>query len=137
MTDLASLTHRFWSYVPVCRHGRSCRRCCWDWQGHRLPQQYGQLNVDGHSMPAMRLALILAHGAELLPLSHGSYPRLFALHRCDRPPCVNPAHGFWGTHGDNVRDERVKYHAFIARRVQMTRQDLDRLARRSAQLLLT
>lgn len=38
----------------------------------------------------------------------GPLGRLQVLHRCDNPPCMNPAHWFVGTPGDNARDRAAK-----------------------------
>ena len=37
-----------------------------------------------------------------------------ALHRCDRPECVNPRHLYWGTHQNNSDDAWARNRMPIA-----------------------
>lgn len=76
---------------------------CWVWAGarDRRPRHgYGITRVDGRNVGAHRVAWELTHG----PIPSGQH----VLHRCDNPPCVNPAHLFLGTHQDNMRDMMAK-----------------------------
>lgn len=86
---------RFW--VLVQKGGPSE---CWPWLGCRAgyaPHQYGRFRLDGRMQPAHRLAKVMADGEP-------SAANLLACHSCDNPLCVNPAHIFWGTQTDNMRD---------------------------------
>ena len=74
---------------------------CWEWLGARGTRGYGRLTIArGRAPLAHRIAFHLAHGA--VP-SH-----LCVMHKCDHPPCVNPAHLSLGTHRDNVHDRDRK-----------------------------
>ena len=86
---------RFWSRVDKTS-GLGPTGECWEWQGkitHHFG--YGKVTINGNTEMVHRAAWIL---------SKGIYPRLFILHSCDNPRCVNPAHLREGTKKDNSQD---------------------------------
>jgi HNH endonuclease len=83
---------RFWELVDQS----AGLDACWPWMGTRNPSGYGKLRLQGshHDSLAHRYAYELTYGAA---------PE-FVLHRCDNPPCCNPAHLVSGSPAANVRD---------------------------------
>lgn len=73
---------------------------CWQWTGARRTAGYGVIWHRGRSISTHRAAWELAYGA--IPLG------LCVLHWCDDPTCVNPAHLFLGTKGENCADRSAK-----------------------------
>lgn len=69
---------------------------CHEWLGARNRRGYGNINVDGKSLKAHRVAWELYLGT----IPDG----LCVLHKCDNPPCINPEHLFLGTRQDNIDD---------------------------------
>lgn len=94
---LQALTERFWAKVQ-----KGEPDSCWLWTGACYLSGYGKLyagRVDGKMLAhyAHRLSWELDHGHPVPDAGK-------ILHRCDNPPCVNPAHLYLGTPADNARD---------------------------------
>lgn len=82
-------------------HNAGADDACWLWLGPCVTAGYGQLYHKGENLYAHRYALAIKLGR---PLETGEQ----ALHRCDAPGCVNPAHLFVGTNTDNYKDRVAK-----------------------------
>ena len=73
---------------------------CWPFTGGCNHARYGRVRYQRHRWIAHRLAWTL---------TNSPIPRdMFVLHRCDNPPCCNPAHLFLGTQTDNMQDMTAK-----------------------------
>lgn len=70
---------------------------CHLWQAGRDPLGYGHFRVGKRRVSAHRITYALAFG--FIPAG------LVVRHRCDNPPCCNPAHLRIGTDADNNRDK--------------------------------
>lgn len=70
---------------------------CWEWNGRRDRQGYGQTWFGGRNRKVPKLAYEGWCGEVA--------PGLVVRHRCDNPPCLNPDHLLLGTPADNARDK--------------------------------
>jgi hypothetical protein len=92
---LLDTPEKFWAQMDRRENG------CWEFIGTRTPKGYGLFEVYGKRSYAHRHALELAKGQSPSPDS-------VAMHKCDNPPCCNPAHLKWGTQLKNIADAKRK-----------------------------
>jgi len=91
MASVAALKRLIKGRVKVTAAG------CWEWQGARNGNGYGQCRVGPKVWTVHRLAFTLWRG----PIGRG----LFVRHKkCNNPPCCNPRHLLTGWHEDNTND---------------------------------
>ena len=84
---------------------------CWPWKLSRWKRGYGYLRRGGKALTASRVAWELTHGP--IP-SNADGSKRWVLHRCDNPPCCNPAHLFLGDAQINVDDMIAKGRAWFS-----------------------
>lgn len=86
----------FWSKVMKAGPNE-----CWVWVAARHRQGYGTFSRTGFpERKAHRASWVIHFG--VIPAG------MCVLHRCDNPPCVNPAHLFLGTQQTNIQDMDAK-----------------------------
>lgn len=91
----SELAARFWSHVAIDANDK-----CWEWTAYRDDYGYGKVCVAAKQWQSHRYAYTLEHG----PIP----PGMFVCHKCDNPPCCNPAHLFLGTCAENNKDCAAK-----------------------------
>ena len=95
LPSLMKTVHEFW----LCVDRSGGPDACWPWTGFIGTWGYGQVVTYGTTRNASAVAYEIEHGS--LPTNR------IACHKCNNPPCCNPAHLYAGTHQDNADDRQV------------------------------
>ncbi len=104
---------RFWNKVEKSDG-------CWLWKAGAMNTGYGSFCIGARRNR-------LAHRVSWF-LTHGSWPTLCVLHRCDVRRCVNPDHLFLGTRTENSADMATKLRSVN----KLTPEQVTEIRRRAA-----
>lgn len=100
---------RFWRFVQKGETEDSC----WSWAGHTDKDGYGTLRVGDTQVRAHRFSYALHFGEP--PVDR------MIRHRCDNPPCSNPAHLLVGDQIQNMDDRKRAGHYAMGENHPMAR----------------
>lgn len=78
---------------------------CFLWTGAATLKGYGFMRIENQNQLATHMALYIYEKRGRPSKKH------CACHTCDNPSCVNPAHLWWGTHEENMKDKSAKGRA--------------------------
>ncbi len=92
--DREAFKAKLLSRIEIVR-GR-LRTPCWEWQGSRNYDGYGDIYWNGRVFRTHRASYEL----HCEPIPEG----MWILHSCHNPPCCNPQHLRIGTHLENIQD---------------------------------
>lgn len=99
------LPGRFWEKVLL----PTVERGCWDWTGSLTKGGYGRFVAGNGDTAVSHGRIVLAHRLVLqAKLGRELVRGEAALHRCDRPCCVNPDHIWLGSQLENIADRNAK-----------------------------
>ena len=85
---------------------------CHEWRGARDAKGYGKIGFNGRVIGTHRAMMAVAND-DLSLLDRitacPAFNPVWVLHRCDNPPCCNPAHLRMGNANDNSEDKRLRH----------------------------